>query len=88
MKKLLLSLTAFGFISSAFAATAVTFDQHQMKCGKVEITDGMNSKDLHKCKKFQDKKTDVIFYDDHSKKMVDCKVDTAGSVTVADCNSK
>ncbi len=89
MKKLLCALTSMGAMSCAFATTTVTtFDSSQMKCGTVSVTDGMNSKDLKRCKKFKDKKTDVVFYDDHSKKMVDCKVDSTGKVAVAECNSK
>ena len=90
MKKLLLGLLVAGVSISAFAKTTeVTFDSTSMQCGKHKVADGMNKdkyKDM-KCKDYQDKKTDIVFMDDHSKKMVDCKVDDHGNVAVADCKS-
>ncbi len=91
MKKILIALLASSFAVSAFAAktTEVSFDSTQMKCGKVHVDDGISKdklKDMH-CKKFQDKKTDVLFWDDNSKKLVDCKVDNVGNITLAQCSA-
>ena len=91
MKKLLIALAAVSCISSAFAekVTTVDFDSTKMECHGQHIDDGISKdkvKGMH-CKKYQDKKTDVVFVDDHSKKMVDCKVDNVGNITLAKCTS-
>ena len=67
----------------------VTFDSTKMKCKNHSITDGINKDDVKKmrCKNYQDKKTDIVFIDDNSHKVVDCKVDQAGNVTLAKCSS-
>lgn len=91
MKKTLLTILSFTFITSSFATTEVaTFDSTKMKCGTHQITDGLNQKDLksYKCEKFQSHKTDVVFWDDNSKKLVDCQVDKVGNVTLSKCSSK
>jgi hypothetical protein len=88
MKKLVLLLAVSGFACSAFAKTTdVAFDSSNMQCGKHKIADGVNKDKLKdmKCKNYQDKTTDVLFIDDHSHKLVDCKVDQHGNVTLAEC---
>jgi len=89
MKKLLLGLVAASIATISFAekTTVIDFDNTKMECHTKHIDDGTNKVKLKSCKKFQDKKTDVVFLDDHSKRMVDCKVDEAGNITLAKCTS-
>ena len=91
MKKLLIALSALTIALPVFAeqTKVVTFDSNSMKCGERHVDDGIQKdqlKSMH-CKKYQDKKTDVVFMDDNSHKVVDCKVNHDGSITLAKCNS-
>lgn len=91
MKKILLALTALSITTVAFAekTTVVDFDSTKMECHGQHLDDGISKdkvKGMH-CKKYQDKKTDIVFIDDRSKKMVDCKVDSVGNITLAKCTS-
>lgn len=94
MKKLLLALVASATVLPAFAAEAVVassnqFDSTKIMCGTNHVNDGIDAKqlgDMH-CKKFQDHKTNVMFWDDNSKKLVHCKVDKTGKVTLAECKA-
>lgn len=89
MKKIILLLAVASFACGAVAKTTdVVFDSNNMQCGKHKITDGINKDKLKdmKCKNYQDKTTDVLFVDDHSHKLVDCKVDQHGDVTLAECH--
>ena len=91
MKKLLIAISALTIAMPVFAekTEVVTFDSSSMKCGARHVDDGIQKdqlKAMH-CKKFQDKKTDVVFMDDNSHKVVDCKVNHDGSITLAKCTS-
>jgi len=91
MKKLLIALSALTIAMPVFAekTEVVTFDSSSMKCGARHVDDGIQKDQLKAthCKKFQDKKTDVVFMDDNSHKVVDCKINHDGSITLAKCNS-
>ncbi len=91
MKKLLVALTMVTLALPAFAekTTVVTFDSSKMKCGKHHIEDGINKKQVKgmRCTDYQDKKTDIVFNDDNSHKLVDCKVDNVGNITLAKCTA-
>ncbi len=91
MKKLLITLSALTIMTPTFAeqTKVVTFDSTKMECTGQHINDGIQKdqlKEMH-CKKFEDKKTDVVFMDDHSHKVVDCKVNHDGSITLTKCSS-
>ena len=88
MKKILAVLISGCLLTPAFAAeTTVTFDKTKMKCGNVQIHDGMNKKNMHSCKGFQDKKTEVVFHDDNSGKTVECTENKAGNISEESCKT-
>lgn len=87
MKKLVLGmLLTYGMVSVAMADTAV-FDSSKMQCGEHHLSQDVTTKDLKEfnCNKLSVKKTDVKFWDDNSKKLVSCKIDKSGNLTVATC---
>lgn len=97
MRKLLITLAAVAITGSAFATEVVAatngqnnnFDSTRIMCGSNHIGDGINAKqlgDMH-CKEFQDHKTNVVFFDDNSKKLVHCKSDRSGNIVVAECKA-
>ena len=88
MKKILALLISGCLLTPVFAeTTVVTFDKTKMKCGSVSIHDGMNKKDMHSCKEFQDKKAEVVFHDDNSNKTVECKQNKVGNISEDSCKS-
>lgn len=94
MKKLLITLAAVAITGSAFANDVVAeqnnnFDSTKIMCGSNHIGNNVNAKqlgDMH-CKEFQDHRTNVVFFDDNSKKLVHCKSNRSGDIVVAECKA-
>lgn len=65
------------------------FDSTKIECGTSHVSDGINKtqlKEMH-CKKYSEQQDSVYFFDDHSKKLVHCKTDKAGNVSVTECKA-
>lgn len=91
MKKLLLALVASATVLPAFANDVVAsnqFDSTKIVCGGQKLGNTDNINDLKgRCKEFNVKKENVTFFDENSKKVVHCKSDKAGNVSVTECKA-
>lgn len=91
MKKLLVALLAVSSFTAVFAKDVVatdSFDSTKMVCGGRAVSDGDKIDDLKgRCQRFQDHKTNIVFWDEHSKKLVHCKVNKVGDIALAECKA-
>lgn len=92
MKKIIIGLLFSAVATASFAKPVVaddSFDSTKIMCGTNHVTDGINKKelkDMH-CKKYSEKKENIYFFDDNSKKLVHCKTDKVGNVVLAECKA-
>lgn len=92
MKKIILGLLFGAVATISFAKPVVVsdnFDSTKMMCGERHVDDGINKKDLKDmhCKKYSEKKENIYFFDDNSKKLVHCKADKVGDIAIAECKA-